>query len=99
MIVGYWLGVPEEQHIELTPSIVLYHRSAIFRKETQMSSYTIRPLTHSDREWVRQFSIDHWGDAIVVAHGQVFEPHLLPGFAAFEDEQCLGLLTYRIDGQ
>src|SRR6266496_3501473 len=64
-----------------------------------MSNYTIRPLVDSDREWVRQFSIDHWGDAIVVAHGQVFEPHGLPGFAAFEDEQCLGLLTYRIDGQ
>lgn len=64
-----------------------------------MSNYTIHPLVDSDREWVRQFSIDHWGDAIVVAHGQVFEPHGLPGFAAFEDEQCLGLLTYRIDGQ
>src|SRR5262245_55615553 len=69
------------------------------RKETQMSNYTIRPLARSDRDWVRQFMIDHWGDAIVVAHGQVFEPHELPGFAAFEGEQCVGLLTYRIDGR
>jgi len=64
-----------------------------------MSNYTIRPLAESDREWVRQFTIEHWGDAIVVAHGEVFEPHELPGFATFEGQECVGLLTYRIDGQ
>jgi ribosomal protein S18 acetylase RimI-like enzyme len=99
MIVGDWLGEPEEQYIELTPSIILYHRSAIFRKETQMSNYAIRPLAKTDREWVRQFSVEHWGDETVVAHGQVFRPHELPGFAAFDGEQCIGLLTYRIEGQ
>jgi len=64
-----------------------------------MSQYTIRPLVGSDREWVRQFSVEHWGDETVVAHGQVYWPHELPGFAAFDGEQCIGLLTYRIDGQ
>ena len=64
-----------------------------------MLDYTIRPLAEADREWVRQFSVEHWGDAIVVAHGEVFEPHELPGFAAFEAQRCVGLLTYRIDGR
>jgi ribosomal protein S18 acetylase RimI-like enzyme len=64
-----------------------------------MSQYPIRPLAGSDREWVRLFSIEHWGDETVVAHGQVIRPHELPGFAAFDGEQCIGLLTYWIDGQ
>src|SRR5262245_53447424 len=72
---------------------------ATLRKEVPMANFIIRPLVASDREWVRQFSIDHWGDETVVGHGQVFWPHELPGFAAFDGAQCLGLLTYRIDGQ
>ena len=41
--------------------------------------------------------IEHWGDEIMVAHGEVFRPHEFPGFAAFDGDACIGLLTYRIE--
>jgi len=63
-----------------------------------MPEYTIHPLIESDRDWVRQFMIDHWGDEIMVVHGMVLRPHEFPGFVALDGEQCVGLLTYRIDG-
>jgi ribosomal protein S18 acetylase RimI-like enzyme len=62
-----------------------------------MSTFEIRPLTDADREWVRAFMIEHWGDEIMVTHGQVYRPHEWPGFAAFVDGALAGLITYRIE--
>ena len=63
-----------------------------------MSQYVIRPLVAADRAWVRSFMIERWGDEIMVARGEVFRPHEFPGFAAFDAERCIGLLTYRVEG-
>ena len=62
-----------------------------------MSDFLIRPLTTNDAEWVSQFISRRWGTKIVVAHGTIYYPHQLPGFAALEDNQAIGLLTYQID--
>src|SRR5215212_8927250 len=62
-----------------------------------MSQHTLRPLVAADRAWVRSFIIEHWGDEIMVARGEVFRPHEFPGFAAFDAKQCIGLLTYRVE--
>lgn len=56
----------------------------------------IRPLTDIDRDCIRQFVIAHWGDERVVAHGEVIRPHEHAGFAAFDGDDVLGLITYRI---
>jgi ribosomal protein S18 acetylase RimI-like enzyme/uncharacterized pyridoxamine 5'-phosphate oxidase family protein len=57
----------------------------------------VRPLNTEDREWVRQFTIEHWGDTLVVAHGKVYHPETLPGFVAVLKENRVGLLTYLLE--
>jgi len=63
-----------------------------------MATFALRPLAEADREWVRRFVAERWGAPVVVAHGEVFEPDRLPGFAAFRGDELAGLLTYRIAG-
>jgi ribosomal protein S18 acetylase RimI-like enzyme len=63
----------------------------------RLSQYAIRPLAEPDRDWVRQFMIEHWGDELMVVHGMVLRPHEFPGFVALGGGQPVGLLTYRID--
>jgi len=36
---------------------------------------------------------------VVVGRGKVWTPAELPGFAVFEDDACVGLVTYEIDGE
>lgn len=67
-------------------------------------TYFIRPLTTSDRNWVADFLDAHWHSTKIVALGQVYYGHLMPGFAAIpgdpEDQKHdkpVGLVTYRID--
>ena len=57
----------------------------------------LRPLTPSDRDWVRQKTIENWGAEIVVAHETVFRPADLPGFTAEAEGGATGLLTYHIE--
>lgn len=70
------------------------------------NTYFIRPLTTNDRNWVADFMDTHWQSTKIVALGQVYYGHLLPGFAALngspDDEKQaspVGLVTYRIDEQ
>jgi GNAT superfamily N-acetyltransferase len=58
----------------------------------------VRPLAEGDRNWVEPLIVERWGDPIVVGRGRVWRPAELPGFAAFEDDRCVGLVTYEIEG-
>lgn len=60
--------------------------------------FTIRPTEKDDRNWVAQFMEDRWGSTRVVSRGQVYLPHLLPGFLAMQGDSRAGLITYRIYG-
>jgi ribosomal protein S18 acetylase RimI-like enzyme len=59
----------------------------------------VRALTDGDRDWVERLLVERWGDSVVVGRGKVWEPAKLPGFAAFEGDECLGLVTYEVDGE
>jgi GNAT superfamily N-acetyltransferase len=59
----------------------------------------IRPLAETDRGWVERLIRERWGDAIVVGRGGIWKPAELPGFAAFEGERCVGLVTYELNGE
>ena len=61
-----------------------------------MLDYKTLPLLPSDRNWVTRMITIKWGGNIVVAHGEVFHPADLPGFAAFIGKKPVGLLTYSI---
>lgn len=58
----------------------------------------IRPLTAEDESWVVEFIDRRWGAPFVVAHGQLYYPHTLPGFMAEVDGEPAGLLTYHVAG-
>jgi DNA-3-methyladenine glycosylase I len=62
-----------------------------------MSDFLIRPLNAGDPEWVAQFISWRWGSKLVIAHGTIYYPHELPGFAAFEEDRLIGLITYHFD--
>jgi GNAT superfamily N-acetyltransferase len=59
----------------------------------------LRPLTGGDAEWVERLVVERWGDSIVVGRGGVWKPAELPGFAAFDGERCVGLVTYELEGE
>lgn len=59
----------------------------------------IRPLAPDDRDRVAHFIRERWGTELVVAHGSVYFPHNLPGFAALEGETIVGLVTYCSTGE
>jgi ribosomal protein S18 acetylase RimI-like enzyme len=58
----------------------------------------VRPLREDERGWVRSTIRERWGSEIVVAHGNVYEPALLPGFVAEDEGGPVGLLTYILEG-
>jgi GNAT superfamily N-acetyltransferase len=59
----------------------------------------IRALEGADRGWVERLIRERWGDEIVVGRGGIWKPAELPGFAAFEGNRCVGLVTYELDGE
>lgn len=61
-------------------------------------SLAVRPVTSGDADWIRQQITERWHAETVVAHGEVFRPHELPGFIAVCEGDPVGLVTYRIDG-
>jgi len=58
----------------------------------------IRALTEGDRGWVGKLVVERWGASVVTGRGRSWEPAGLPGFAAFDGERCVGLVTYELDG-
>ncbi len=59
---------------------------------------SLEPLTPSDQDWVRRLTAEVWGDARVVAHGVIYTPEKLPGFALRQGNAVIGFVTYQIDG-
>ena len=64
-----------------------------------MGTFTIRPVEVTDRNWIAKFLDEHWGSTRIVSRGQVYLAHLLPGFIAEDEDEKVGLVTYRIDGE
>jgi GNAT superfamily N-acetyltransferase len=58
----------------------------------------VRPLGDADREWARAKLHTLWGET-VVSRGRVHDATALPGFVAEDDDEPVGLLTYRVDGE
>ncbi len=63
-----------------------------------MPDFVIRSLDDSDIAWIAQWIMKQWGDNFVVAHGKVYHPQELPGFAAIQHDKVVGLLTYSLEG-
>lgn len=63
------------------------------------ASARIRRLTADDRGWVAEFIASHWGADLMVVHGVSYQLSKLPGFCAIQDNNPVGLVTYRVKGQ
>lgn len=61
-----------------------------------MRPWRIRPIDPSDRSWIRQFVVDHWGAEEMVTHGEVSYPAQLPGFVCTWNGEMIGLVTYQV---
>ena len=59
----------------------------------------LQRLTPADLSRLRQFWRDRWDDDFVVAHGVVYSPDGLDGFAALDGEEWVGLITYTFLGE
>jgi GNAT superfamily N-acetyltransferase len=57
----------------------------------------IQPIQASDRANQRELIEQHWGASVVIAHGQMYMPHNLPGWIAIEGAEWLGMVTINIE--
>jgi len=90
-VAGEWL-------VRITPEKMIGRRNVADLKPTA-DEIRIRPLTAEDEAWVSQYIDYRWGSKRMVAHGQLYVPHTLPGFVALrrESEEKVGLVTYHLD--
>ena len=52
-----------------------------------------------DRGWIVGLLTEHWGSTQIVTRGRLHQADELPGFMAFQGDDPVGLITYRIDGR
>jgi ribosomal protein S18 acetylase RimI-like enzyme len=60
----------------------------------------LRPLTEHDAPRLRQIWKKNWGDEFMVVRGNIYHPHNLEGFIAYDGPDCVGEITYNFsDGE
>jgi N-acetylglutamate synthase-like GNAT family acetyltransferase len=61
-------------------------------------SFSIRPVTDSDRPFLRTFMREHWGDEAMIDRDRVFYPAEHFGFLAEErPARVIGLITHQFE--
>ena len=55
-------------------------------------------ISDKNKEQINNFLISHWYSTDMVVRGEVVDMTKLDGFAAYENEDIIGLITYRIEG-
>ncbi|HAV77255.1 MAG TPA: GNAT family N-acetyltransferase [Anaerolineae bacterium] len=57
---------------------------------------SIRRLIANDLPRLHNFWVEHWGDEVIVSHGNVYRPEQLEGFVVEDGNDWIGLLTFLI---
>lgn len=60
-------------------------------------SFKIRKLHPKDKSWLIRFITKHWGAPIVISRRKQYPVENLPGFAAFQNDEYVGLITLCIE--
>lgn len=91
-------AVPGEWLIRITPEKMIGQRNVADMKPAA-EEIRVRPLAAEDEAWVSQYIDYRWGSKRMVAHGQLYVPHTLPGFVALrrESQEKVGLATYHLE--
>ncbi len=63
-----------------------------------MTSFTVRPATPADHDWISQTVIEHLGGLPTVTPSGAHQTDELPAFLAQRGDALFGLLNYRIAG-
>ena len=58
------------------------------------ASFQIRLVNNADRPWIFELLSERWGSSLIVSRGRVYDAADLPGFAAFQNDDLAGLLTF-----
>jgi len=58
----------------------------------------VRALNHDERPWAAGLLVERWGATRIVSRERVHEASELPALVAILDDERVGLLTYRVDG-
>ena len=56
-------------------------------------------ISETNREEVNNFIKKQWFDTKMAIRGELFDMSVLPGFVCYEDNEIIGLVTYRFDGR
>ena len=62
-----------------------------------MKALRTRPVDKGDHIWVTRFLEEQWFSTTIVSRGIIHYADGLPGFIAVQEDELLGLVTYRID--
>jgi 8-oxo-dGTP pyrophosphatase MutT (NUDIX family)/GNAT superfamily N-acetyltransferase len=63
-------------------------------------AYQLSALDQGDQTWVPDFLRQRWGDIIMITRGKAHDLTLHPGFAVWDGDEVVGLVTYRVsDGE
>ena len=57
----------------------------------------MRALHDDERDWMREVIRERWGSEVIVGRGHVHLVDALPALVAFDREERVGLLVYRLD--
>lgn len=62
------------------------------------ADFTIRATTEDDKPWIRRLLRQYWATEKILSRGTVHEVIHYEGFAALQNDEPVGLITYRIQG-
>ncbi|MBZ0171572.1 MAG: GNAT family N-acetyltransferase [Phycisphaerales bacterium] len=62
------------------------------------ADFTIRPTVDADKPWIRRLLRQYWATEQVLSRGRVHDVVACEGFAAFQNDEPIGLITYLIEG-
>lgn len=86
-------------YIQLHTGVIYTYARNIHEDQRTRRVLTIQPITVEDREWVRQFMIEHWGGDMLASRGKLYRTDELAGFIAMYDSKRAGLITYNIEDE
>lgn len=62
-----------------------------------LTKYIIREANNTDKKWIVDYITQEWGSGKIVSKGKLYYVKQLKSFVAVEDNDYIGLITYRIE--
>jgi ribosomal protein S18 acetylase RimI-like enzyme/uncharacterized pyridoxamine 5'-phosphate oxidase family protein len=84
-------------YIQVHADVIYTYARHTNANKHERRNITIQPIAVEDREWVRQFIIEHWGGDMLTSREKLYSADALEGFIAIYDSERVGLITYTIE--